>query len=100
MQKCLDDNGILMLTQLLLQLLLRCLNQLVNECNNSYDCSVGIKPIDGDYSALADEMEANLKLPKLKVGSRVRITKQNNIFSKNQAEKWSRETFVIDLMHN
>ena len=63
------------LTQLLLQLFLRCLNQLVNEYNNSYDRSIGRKPIDSDYSAWADEIEANFKLPKLKVGSRVSITK-------------------------
>ena len=81
MQKWLDDNGILMhsmhneVNSAVVVAVPSLLNQLVNEYNNSYDRSIGRKPIDSDYSAWADEIEANFKLPKLKVGSRVSITK-------------------------
>ena len=32
------------------------LNKLVDEHNNSYHCSIGKKPIDADYSALAKKI--------------------------------------------
>ena len=35
------------------------LNKLVAECNNSYNCSIGRKPIDVDYPALTEEIETN-----------------------------------------
>ena len=41
------------------------------------------KPIDADYSALAEETETNLKAPKFKTSNRVRITRYKNIFSKD-----------------
>ena len=50
------------------------MNNLVDEYNNTYR-SNGRKPIDADYSALTEEMEANLRAPKFKVGGRVRVIK-------------------------
>ena len=71
------------------------LNKLVDEYNNTYHHSIGKNPINADWSALTEEIDKNLKSPKLKVGERVRITKYKNIFSKDYAENWSIEIFVI-----
>ena len=71
------------------------LNKLVDEYNNTYHHSIGKNPINADWSALTEEIDKNLKSPKLKVGDRVRITKYKNIFSKDYAENWSIEIFVI-----
>ena len=58
------------------------LNQLVNQCNNTYYYSIGKKPINVDYSAVTENIETNTKASKFKVNDRVRITKYKNIFSK------------------
>ena len=69
------------------------LNRLVDEYNNSYHRSIGKKPVDADYSSLA---ETNSKSPNFKVGVRFKIIKYRNIFSKGYTENWSKEIFVID----
>ena len=71
------------------------LNKLLDEYNNTYHHSIGKNPINADYSALTEEIVKNLKSPKLKVGDKVRIAKYKNIFSKDYAENWSIEIFVI-----
>ena len=43
------------------------LNKLVDDCNNTYHRSIGKKPIDADYSALAEKIELINKVPKFKV---------------------------------
>ena len=62
------------------------LNKLVDQYNNDYynliKSSINKKPINADYSALAEKIEANLKAPKFKVNDRVRTTKYKNIFRK------------------
>ena len=58
------------------------LNKLLDHNNNTYHHSIGRKPINVDYSALTEKIEANPKAPKFKVNDRVRITKYKNIFSK------------------
>ena len=70
------------------------LNKLVDQYNIYH--SINKKPIDADYSALIEKIEANPKAPKFKVNGRVRITKYHNIFSKDYAKNWSREVFIID----
>ena len=60
---------------------LPCLNKLVDQYNNTYYHSVNEKPINLDYSALAEKIETNHKAPKFRVKDRVRITKYKNIFS-------------------
>ena len=72
------------------------LNKLVDEYNNTYDHSVGRKPVDVDYSALAEERETNPKSPKFKVGNKVRVAKYKIIFSKNYTGNLLTEIFVID----
>ena len=58
------------------------LNQLVDEYNNTYHCSIGKTPIDADYFAFTEEIDTNPKAPKFKGVDRVKITKFKNIFSK------------------
>ena len=40
--------------------------------------------------------ETNSKSPPSKVGYRIRITKDKNIFNKGYTENWSRKIFVVD----
>ena len=72
------------------------LNELVDQCNNTYYHSITEKPINPDYSALTQNIEINPKASKFNVNDRVRITKYKNIFSKDYTENWSREIFIID----
>ena len=62
------------------------MNKLVHEQNNTYHGSIEKKAVDADYSALTEKIQANPKVPKYKVGDRVRITKYKNIFSKDCTE--------------
>ena len=71
------------------------LNKLIDEYNNSYHRSIGKKPIGINYSALSEKIETNPRAPKFKVGGRVRITKNKNIFSKGYTENWLREKFIL-----
>ena len=43
------------------------MNKLVDQYNNSYHHSIGKKPNDADYSALAEDIERNPKSPKFKL---------------------------------
>ena len=72
------------------------MNKSVDEYNNSYLYSIDKNPISAEYFALSEKVETNSKLPKFKVGDRVRITKCKNIFSKGYTENWSKGIFVTD----
>ena len=64
------------------------LNKLVDQYNNTYHRSIGSKnSIDGDCSALTEEIESGHKATKFKVGNRVKITRYNNISSKGYTKK-------------
>ena len=54
------------------------------------------KSINSDYSALTENVKANLKAPKFKVNDRVRITKCKNILSKAYTKNCSSEIFISD----
>ena len=43
------------------------LNKLVDQYNNSYHHSINKKSINADYSTLTENIETNLKAPKLKL---------------------------------
>ena len=47
------------------------LNKLVYQYNNTYRHSIDKKPINADYSASTENIESNLKGPKLKKNDRV-----------------------------
>ena len=51
------------------------LNKLVDQYNNTYYYSNGKNPINSDYSALTEEIQIKIKVPKFKVHGRVRINK-------------------------
>ena len=73
------------------------LNEL-DQYNNTYHHSIGIKPINADYFVLNQKIETNLKAPKFNINDRVRITKYKNVFSKGYTNNWSREMFIINSM--
>ena len=54
-------------------------------------------PINTDYSAFTEKIEANPKAPKFKVNDRVRITKFKNIFSKCYIDNFSTEILLSIL---
>ena len=72
------------------------LNKLGDQYNNTYHHFINKKPINAEYSALTEKIETHPKAPKFKVNDRVRITKNENIFSKSYPKNWSREVFIID----
>ena len=72
------------------------LDKLVDQYNNINHHSVKNEPINANYSALTEKIEANLKAPKFKTNDRVRITKYKNIFSNAYLENWSRGVFIVD----
>ena len=72
------------------------LDDMVNECNNTYHTTIKVKPINvKDNTYVNAEKKINDKDPKFKVGDRVRISKYKNIFAKGYTPNWSEEIFVI-----
>ena len=77
------------------------LDDIVDEYNNTYHKTIGMKPIDvGDDSLAEYNEESNEKDPKFKVGDHVRISKYKNIFAKGYAPNWSEEIFVAKRIKN
>ena len=77
------------------------LNDIVNEYNNTYHTTIKMKPIDvKDNTYINIDKEVNNKVPKFKVGDRVRISKYKNIFAKGYTPNWSEEVFVIKKVKN
>ena len=62
------------------------LNDIADECNNTYHKTIKMKAVDvgDDFFAKYNE-ESNEKDPKFKVGDHVRISKFKNIFAKGYA---------------
>ena len=59
------------------------LDDIVNECNNTYHRTIKMKPVDVKDNTYIDfKKEVNDKDPKFKVGDHVRISKYKNIFAK------------------
>ena len=77
------------------------LDDIVNECNNTYHRTIKMKPIDvKDNTYINIGKEVNDKGPKFKVGDHVRISKYKNIFAKGYTPNWSEEIFVIKEIKN
>ena len=77
------------------------LNDIVNKYNNTIHRTIKMKPIDVTDDSFAEYNEDfNKKVPKFKVGDRVRISKYKNIFAKGYAPNWSEEVFVINKIKN
>ena len=77
------------------------LDDIVDEYNNTYHTTIKMKPIDvKDNTYINSDKETNDKDPKFKVGDRVRISKNKNIFAKGYTPNWSEEIFVIKKFKN
>ena len=57
-------------------------NKLMDEYNNTYHNSIGKKPVDADYSVLAEKIESSNQASKFKAGDKIRITKYKSILAK------------------
>ena len=77
------------------------LDDIVDECNNTYHTTIKMKPIDvKDNTCINTDKEINNKDPKLKAGGHIRISKYKNIFAKGYTPNWSEEVFVIEKVKN
>ena len=77
------------------------LDDIVDECNNTYHTTIKMKPIDvKDNAYINADKEINNKDPKFKVGYHVRISKYKNIFAKGYMTNWSEEVFVTKKVKN
>ena len=76
------------------------LDDIVNECNNTYHRTIKMKPVDVKDNIYIDfKKEVNDKDPKFEVGDHVRISKYQNIFAKGYTPNWS-EGVVIKKVKN
>ena len=77
------------------------LNNVVNECNNTYHRTIKMKPVDVKNNINIDSnKDINDKDPKFKVGDHVRLSKLKNIFAKGYTRNWSEEILVIKEVKN
>ena len=77
------------------------LDDIVDECNNTYHTTIKMKRIDvKDNRYINTDKETDDKDSKFKVGDRVRISKYKNIFAKGYTLNWSEEVFVIKKVKN
>ena len=72
------------------------LDDIVNECNNTYHRTVKIKPIEVKDNIYIDSIkDAYDKDPKFKIGDHVRISKYKKFFATGYTPNWSEEAFAI-----
>ena len=77
------------------------LDDIINECNNTYHRIVKVKPVDIKDNAYVDSgKEVNDKDPEFQAGDHVRISKYKNIFDKGYTPNWSEDVFVIKEVKN
>ena len=77
------------------------LDELVNNYNNKYHSTIKMSPIEGSKKINEKKIkniynfEKTNKLGKFKIGDRVRISLEKNIFEKGYDTNWTQEIFVI-----
>ena len=77
------------------------LDDIVNECNNTYHRTTKMKPIDvKDNTYINIGKEINDKDPKFKDGDHLRTSKYKKIFAKGYTPNWSEEAFMIKEIKN
>ena len=77
------------------------LDDIVNECNNTYHRTIKMKPIDVEDETHIDSIEeVNDKDPTFKIVDHLRIPKYKNIFAREYTPNWSEEGFVIKKVQN
>ena len=77
------------------------LYHIVKKYNNTYHTSIKMKPVDVKDNTYIDfKKEGNDKNSKFKFGHHVRISKYQNIFTKEYIPNWSEEIFIIKKIKN
>ena len=77
------------------------LDDIVNECNNTYQRTIKMKPVYvKDNTYINFEKEVNNKDPKFKIGDHVIISKYKNNFAKGYTPNWSEEVFIVSKIKN
>ena len=77
------------------------LDDILDEYNHTYRRTIKMKSVDvKDNTYIEFSKKVNGKDPKFKVGDRVRISKQKNIFAKRYTPNSSEEVFVITKFKN
>ena len=77
------------------------LDELVNNYNNKYHSTIKMSPIEGSKKINEKKIkniynfEKTKKLGKFKIGDRVRLSLEKNIFEKGYETNWTQEIFVI-----
>ena len=77
------------------------LDELVNNYNNKYHSTIKMSPIEGSKKINENKIkniynfEKTKKPGKFKIGDRVRISLEKNIFEKSYETNWTEEIFVI-----
>ena len=77
------------------------LNELINNYNNKYHSTIKMTPIEGSKKINQNKIkniynfEKTKKLGKFKIGDRVRISLEKNIFEKGYETNWTQEIFEI-----
>ena len=72
------------------------LDDIINECNNTYHRTIKTKSVDVKSRTYIDFDKKNKKEnPKFKVGEHVKISKYKNMFAKGYVQNWSEEVFVV-----
>ena len=77
------------------------LDQLVENYNNKYHSTIKMTPIEGSKKINENNIknihnfERTKKLSKFKIGDRVRLSLEKNIFEKSYETNWTQEIFVI-----
>ena len=71
------------------------LDDLVNEHNNAYHCTIKLKPGDVTSSAYIDFAVENNKDPEYKVDDYVRISNYQFIFAKHYTPNLPEKVFII-----
>ena len=68
---------------------------IVEKYNNTYHRTIKMKPIEVTDGSVDYTKDKNKKLPKFKVGDRVRISKYKSLFTKGYMSNWKEEIFVV-----
>ena len=77
------------------------LDDIVDDCNNTYYTTIKMKPINVKSDCYAEyNVDSKEEDPKFQVGDHVRISKYRNTFAKGFAPNWSEEVFVIRKIKN
>ena len=77
------------------------LDDIVNECNNTYHRAIKMKLVDvKDDTYIDSSKKENDKDPKFQVGDNVRISKFKNSFTKGYTPNWHEEVFAISKIKN